>query len=153
MRLSDWDAMIAELGARGHCIKESGAFLLANIDGDPRLISRVVYFDDLDPKCLKGGIHFDGRAYSKLWDVCKNEKCKVVGDVHTHPGTQVRQSIIDAANPMIAQKGHIALILPDLGCHSIARYEVGIHRYDGGNWTSWTGREAKKRISLRRRFP
>ena len=48
MRRADWDAMIAELGRRGRAA-ESGAFLLADRDGDRRTVTRVVYLDDLDP--------------------------------------------------------------------------------------------------------
>ena len=68
MRRSDWETMIIELRRRGHGRRESGAFLLADRDGAPTTVTRVVYLDDLDPNCLTGGISFDGLAYSKLWD-------------------------------------------------------------------------------------
>lgn len=150
MRRANWNALVAELGARGRGRSESGAFLLADRAGDRRLVNRVVYLDDLDPECLQGGIHFDGRAYSKLWDICDAEGRRVVADVHTHPGPDVRQSSIDAENPMVAQPGHIALIVPDLATRPIAPHEVGVHQYDGERWTTWMGTAAAKRLFVRR---
>lgn len=142
--------MIAELGDRGRGTREAGAFLLANGDGEPRTVTRVVYLDDLDPRCLTGGIEFDGLAYSKLWDLCEREKRHVVGDVHTHPGRVVRQSRTDAANPMIARRGHVAVIVPDFATERVHAQSVGVHRYDGAGWESWFGQDAAKRLSIRR---
>lgn len=150
MRQPDWDALVAELGARGHGRIESGAFLLADQRGDQRLVTRAVYYDDLDPQCLQGGIHFDGRAYSKLWELCRAEHRTVVGDVHTHPGKWVEQSGIDAGSPMVAQKGHVALIVPEFSRGPVAPQQVGVHRYDGREWTSWAGKEAAQRLFVRR---
>ena len=150
MRRADWDAMVAELGHRGGGARESGAFLLADRAGDRRTVTRVVYLDDLDPDCLTGGIEFDGLAYSKLWDICDDEKRVVNGDVHTHPGRSVHQSSIDSANPMVAADGHVSLIVPDFAMHPIVAGEVGIHRYDGRSWQTWTGHAAARRLFIRR---
>jgi proteasome lid subunit RPN8/RPN11 len=143
-----WGAVVTELGRRGGGWSESGAFLLADRGGDLRRVTRVVYLDDLDPQCLQGGIHFDGRAYSKLWDTCSAEKRVVVGDVHTHPGRCVEQSDLDAANPMVARDGHIALILPGLAIRPISAHEVGVYRYDGNGWQSWAGKAASRRLLI-----
>ena len=151
MRRSDWDAMIIELGRRGDGWRESGAFLLADRDGVPTTVTRVVYLDDLDPNCLTGGISFDGLAYSKLWDMCDAENRRVIGDVHTHPDTGVRQSSIDAANPMLAQAGHVALIVPHFATRPTKPGAVGVHCYDGERWQTWTGRQAEQRVLVRRR--
>lgn len=150
MRRRAWRAMLAELERRGHGSRESGAFLLADRSGDRRTVAQVVYLDDLDPGCLTGGIEFDGRAYSKLWDICDAEQRVVIGDVHTHPGQDVHQSGIDAENPMIAQRGHVALILPDFAVHAVQPHEVGVHRYDGRSWQTWTGEDAAHRLFIRR---
>lgn len=148
---SDWDAMIAELGRRGQGRRESGAFLLADRKGFQTAVTRVVYLDDLDPSCLTGAINFNGLAYSKLWDICDAEKRRVIGDIHTHPGAGVRQSRIDAANPMVAQAGHIALIVPHFAMRPTKPKAVGVHRYDGEGWESWTGKQAAHRLLVRRR--
>jgi proteasome lid subunit RPN8/RPN11 len=150
MRRSDWNTMIAELGRRGEGRRESGAFLLRDRNGDPRTVTRVVYLDDLDPNCLTGGIELHGLAYSKLWDICDAERRQVVGDVHTHPGPSVRQSAIDAANPMIAQAGHVAVIVPHLAQRPVSARDVGLHRYDGEGWQTWTGKAAARRLLIRR---
>jgi proteasome lid subunit RPN8/RPN11 len=150
MRRSEWDVMIAELGRRGEGRREAGAFLLADRDGAPTTVTRVVYLDDLDPNCLTGGITFDGLAYSKLWDICDAEHRRVIGDVHTHPGGGVRQSPIDAANPMLAQAGHVALIVPHFATSPTKPRAVGVHLYDGEGWHTWTGREAEHRLFVGR---
>lgn len=150
MRSSAWQAMIGELGQRGHGRTESGAFLLADRAGDRRTVTRVVYLDDLDPACLTGGIEFDGLAYSKLWDICDAEQRMVVGDAHTHPGPNVRQSRTDAQNPMVAQQGHVALIIPDFAVRPVQPREVGVHQYDGSAWQTWTGNHAARRLFIRR---
>lgn len=142
--------MVDELARRGRGTRESGAFLLGDRDGDRRTVTRIVYLDDLDPNCLTGGISFDGLAYSKLWDICDAEKKVVIGDVHTHPGRCVRQSEIDAKNPMLAQGGHVALIVPDYATRTIRADEVGVHRYDGHGWNTWTGSDAARRLFIRR---
>jgi proteasome lid subunit RPN8/RPN11 len=150
IRLTDWASMIGELGRRGGGSRESGAFLLADRSRDRRTVARIVYLDDLDPECLTGGISFNGLAYSKLWDTCDAEKRIVIGDVHTHPGPGVRQSSIDAENPMIAQSGHVALIIPCLATRAVRACEVGVHRYDGHGWQTWTGSAAEQRLFIRR---
>jgi proteasome lid subunit RPN8/RPN11 len=150
MRRGEWKAMVRELGRRGHGVRESGAFLLSDRKGDGRTVTQVIYFDDLDSDCLTGVIDFDGLAYSKLWDICDATQCRVIGDVHTHPGSSVQQSQVDAANPMIAQAGHLALIIPDFAAHSIKARDVGVHRYDGREWETWTGIGAGHRLFIRR---
>jgi proteasome lid subunit RPN8/RPN11 len=150
VRRTLWRGLISELGRRGRGERESGAFLLGRRDGDRRTVTRVVYLDDLDPGCLTGGISFDGLAYSKLWDICDDENLLVIGDVHTHPGRGVHQSSIDAENPMLASNGHVALIVPDLAMRPIEAHEVGIHRYDGKGWTTWTGEAAARHLFIRR---
>ena len=150
MRRAHWRDMGTELGRRGRGEREAGAFLLGERGGDRRTVTRVVYLDDLDPDCLTGGISFDGLAYSKLWDICDAEEKVVIGDVHTHPGRMVDQSDIDAANPMLAQEGHVALIVPDYSSRVAGADEVGVHRYDGEDWETWTGAEAARRLFIRR---
>jgi proteasome lid subunit RPN8/RPN11 len=150
MRRGRWNSMVTELGRRGSGTRESGAFLLANRSGDRSTVTRVIYLDDLDPACLTGGIEFDGLAYSKLWDICGAEQRVVIADVHTHPASQVHQSPIDAENPMVAQKGHVALIVPYYAMRAVQPGEVGVHRYDGRGWQTWTGKDAAQRLFIRR---
>jgi proteasome lid subunit RPN8/RPN11 len=150
MHRADWEAMIGELGRRGDGVREAGAFLLGDRQGDGRTITQVVYLDDLDPNCLTGGIEFDGLAYSKLWDICDATHRRVIGDVHTHPSRSILQSRTDANNPMVAQAGHVALIVPDFAVHPIRSDHVGVHRYDGDRWKTWTGKAAGRRLFIRR---
>lgn len=144
-----WRALVAELGRRGGGRSEAGAFLLGDRDDVRARVREVVYLDELDPGCLQGSICFDGRAYSRLWEICERTRRAVIADVHTHPGAWVGQSPTDQQNPMIALSGHLALILPDLAMHPISPKDVGLHEYRGAEgWHAWTGTEAARRIRI-----
>jgi hypothetical protein len=144
-----WRGMVAELGRRGGGHSEAGAFLLGDRDGDGTRVRQVVYLDELDPHCLQGSIRFEGRAYSRLWEICERERCTVLADVHTHPSPWVGQSPTDMENPMVALSGHLALILPDLAMHPVKPAEVGLHEYRGEDgWCAWTQAEAARRIKI-----
>jgi proteasome lid subunit RPN8/RPN11 len=142
--------MVTELGRRGLSGgREAGAFLLTPRDGDGMHVTRVLYLDDLDPTCLVGGIHFHGPGYSALATICEREQLQVVGDVHTHPGTWVGQSDVDRDNPMLALRGHLALILPTYATCPIDPYEIGIHEYRGEDgWHSSLGGDAAQLVRV-----
>lgn len=145
-----WDAMVVELGRRGlEGRREAGAFLLSPRDGDGTRVTGVVYLDDLDPNCLVGGIHFHGSGYSALATHCEREQLRVVADAHTHPGSWVSQSDIDRDNPMLALRGHLALILPHYATRRIDAHEVGIHEYRGEDgWHSSLGSDAAQLLRI-----
>ena len=146
-----WQEIMAELARRGLGGKrESGAFLLANLSGNENWIARVAYYDDLDPDCLKGHIHFRGLGYSKLWDFCEAENLRVIADVHTHPNSWVGQSCTDQRHPMIARRGHIALIVPAYATRPVSSLEVGVHIYQGDDgWKSCLGSKASVALKIR----
>ncbi|MGE3467242.1 MAG: hypothetical protein AB7J13_09940 [Pyrinomonadaceae bacterium] len=140
-----WNAGVAELRRRtGGGLHESGAFLLGTIEGGRRRIERFAYYDDLDPHSLDSGIvTFDGAGYGPLWQMCRDEGLTVVADIHVHPGV-ARQSPSDRANPMIAKKGHIALIAPDFAAGDCMPGDLGAYEYQGDhNWSFRTGAEAE----------
>src|SRR5258708_5759082 len=96
-----WNDLVAELGRRGGGFREAGAFLLARANGHrPTTVKRAVYFDDVDPNCLTGGISMRSAGFDALWRICIAEDLRVIADVHTHPGGLVQQSVLDMANPM-----------------------------------------------------
>lgn len=143
--------MFEELGRRASGRRESGAFLLSPRRGDGRTVSRLAYYDDLDPGSLRGGIRVAATAFARLWDLCDVQATRVVGDVHTHPGSHVRQSSLDRANPMVARRGHVALIVPDLAARVVRAREVGVHVYDGvADWEASYGVDAGRRIYIGR---
>ena len=117
--------------------RESGAFLLGyKLKGRGRIVDFILY-DDLDPHALDTGIvHFDGRYFGALWDICKRRGLSVIADVHVHPGGS-GQSTSDQAHPMISRAGHIALILPDFARTPVEPSAIGIYRYLGNKrWHS-----------------
>jgi hypothetical protein len=126
-----WRQLLAGLRARGRGVHESGAFLLGDRDPRRARISMFVLYDDLDPQCLDTGIvHFDGRHYGRLWEICSATGLTVVADVHTHPAGSW-QSDSDQAHPMIACAGHFALIVPRFAKAPVRLGDVGVHRYLG----------------------
>lgn len=125
-----WKRLLAELAQRGGGRRESGAFLLADRDGVH--VRAVAYYDDLDADCLTGGISFASSGFTQLWRICEQQGLTVVADVHTHPREWVMQSKIDATNPMIARRGHVAIIVPNYG-HAESIAECGVHIYLGSH--------------------
>lgn len=127
-----WRKLLRGLRASGRGFsRESGAFLLGTVDGRARRISDFVLYDALDPQCLDTGIvRFDGRHFGALWDLCRRRSVSVVADVHTHP-EGAWQSPSDQHHPMIAQAGHIALILPRFAASPVKHRTIGTYRYLG----------------------
>jgi hypothetical protein len=90
----------------------------------------------------EGYVHFDGRYYGRLWEICAQESLSVVADVHTHP-YEPGQSHSDKTHPMISIPGHIALIVPNFAQGRITAEDVGVYIYCGGyRWTAHRGRRA-----------
>lgn len=133
-----WRRLCSALRQRGReHTRESGAFLLGRLEPDGRRhITEFVLYDDLDPMSLDSGIvHFDGRHFGALWAHCKARGLAVVADIHVHPGT-ADQSDSDRGHPMISQRGHIALILPNFAAPPVSRTRLGIYKYQGAKqWT------------------
>lgn len=128
-----WHRLVVALRQRGRGrTRESGAFLLGRLQADGRRrVTHFVLYDDLDPACLDSGIvRFDGRHFGALWALCKAHDVAVVADIHVHPGA-ADQSDSDRAHPMISQRGHIALILPNFAASPLRRARVGMYKYQG----------------------
>jgi proteasome lid subunit RPN8/RPN11 len=126
-----WWHLVRKLRERGRAAtRESGAFLLGTrVDGRARIVDFVLY-DDLDPHCLDTGIvRFDGRYYAALWTYVERTGRSVVADVHVHPG-EALQSESDRKHPMIAQAGHVALILPRFGRPPMTPSNARAYRFE-----------------------
>jgi len=142
-----WRRLVKELARRGAGRRESGAFLLARTDRRSRRIAAVVYFDEIDPDALNGAISIRGHTFTKLWSICSRRGMRVIGDIHTHPGSGVGQSSIDAANPMVAQRGHIAVIVPHFAQRDAVPRHAGVHVYEGARrWRSHFGEDAARAL-------
>jgi proteasome lid subunit RPN8/RPN11 len=140
---------MAELARRGRGERESGAFLMARTGRSRRRVAMVIFFDDLDADALNGAVSIRGEAFGHLWEICEQRSMRVIADVHTHPGSGVAQSSIDAANPMIARRGHVGMIVPHFAQGSRHPRHIGFHTYNGDRtWTSVFGDQAG--VALRR---
>ncbi len=133
-----WRQIVGELDRRGQRRHEAGAFLLGTSLDGRRTITDAVYYDELDQAAYDSGVCvLYSNAFAKLWAVCRARGCSVVADVHTHAGRGF-QSFSDQTNPMIARKGHIALIVPDFARWPIALDRLGIYEYCGDH--AWIDR-------------
>lgn len=125
-----WKAGTTELQRRTHGQRESGAFLLGR-KGKPCVIEQFVFYDDVDPHALDTGmVIIDGRRLGDLWSLCRSSGLEVIADIHVHPG-HFTQSASDQTNPIMAEIGHIAIILPDFATGSNFPKEIGIYQYLG----------------------
>jgi hypothetical protein len=146
-----WRQLLEKLRERGRGVRESGAFLLGRGRGAERIATRIVLYDDLDPNCLNEGyVHFDGRYYGRLWEICSAESLSVVADVHTHPYGP-GQSPSDKAHPMVSIPGHIALIVPNFAQELLEAADIGVYVYRGRyRWTAYRGRDATRVLDIER---
>jgi proteasome lid subunit RPN8/RPN11 len=125
-----WRDLLHGLRERGGRRRESGAFLLGP-KGEPRLVSSIVFYDEVDSAAFDTGIIvIDGGRMAELWRICRERGSLVVADVHTHPGG-AGQSESDRMHPMIAEPGHVAMILPNFAAEPVILKEIGLYRYLG----------------------
>jgi hypothetical protein len=126
-----WLAGCEELKRRSEGYRESGAFLLGHIVKGTREILEFLYYDDIDETCFANGIvEFDGRKLGRVWKHCRERSLQVVADVHVHPDG-FGQSPSDKHNPIIAETGHFALILPHYAAGGVLPGSIGVYEYLG----------------------
>lgn len=144
-----WVDLVTDLRSRGAGKRESGAFLLGRIDGSARQVDSWVPYDILDPAALLNGyVRLGTQAFTALWARCAELGKVVVADVHTHP-LGPRQSQSDRANPMIAQAGHIAMIIPNFAQGAVLPGSISVNIYHGDKkWSSYFGRDAEILVRL-----
>jgi hypothetical protein len=140
-----WNAGVLELRQRAGGRRESGAFLLGS-NNKSRRIEEFVFYDDIDPNSLDTGIiKIDGRHLGDLWTHCRKTGHTVVADVHVHPGG-FQQSASDKANPIMAEVGHIAIILPQYATRPASPGTIGMYQYLGSR--KWRDRSAERPPAL-----
>jgi proteasome lid subunit RPN8/RPN11 len=144
-----WRRLLAQLRKRGGGHRESGAFLLGKPGGNR--VTRFLCYDDLDEAALEAGIiTVHAAGFVRLWEICQRENLRVFADVHTHPSTWTGQSESDRRHPMIAQAGHLALILPDFAKRN--RRTLGgasVYEYLGNyQWKTWPAKSGPIEITL-----
>lgn len=144
-----WKTLLQGLRVRGGGHRESGAFLLGPKIG-PRRVTTIVFYDQIDPRAFDTGIVIiEGGSMARLWRLCRERGERVVADVHTHPGG-ADQSEADRMHPMIAESGHLALILPRFAAAPVRFEEIGFYRYLGNfRWTRLVPTYLRPTLSIR----
>lgn len=149
IKRSLWANLVTDLRMRGGGKRESGAFMLGRIEGAVRQVDSWVPYDLLDSAALSNGyVRLGTQAFTALWARCAELGKVVVADVHTHP-LGPRQSQSDRANPMIAQAGHVALIIPNFAQGAVLPNSISVNIYHGAKrWSSYIGRDAELLVRL-----
>lgn len=144
-----WETLLAELCRRTEGHHESGAFLLGLADDKGRRVTQIVYYDDLDPNAYESGVVImHAPSFGKLWDLCRESKLSVVADIHIHP-EEAFQSFSDRDNPMIAQRGHLALIVPNFACAPMRLETLGFFEYQGAHrWRDLSGKRITRFLNI-----
>ncbi len=144
-----WMRLLRQLRKRGGGYRESGAFLLGKTGS--RRVRKFLCYDDLDENALDSGIvMIHAMGFVRLWNICQRENLRVLADVHTHPASWIEQSESDRTHPMVAQPGHIALILPNYAKPNRKRLSgAAVYEYLGDhNWKPWPTKSAPIKISI-----
>jgi len=144
-----WTDLIAHLRQQGGGVRESGAFLLGHKTDTGRVVTRFLPYEQLQADALQGDyVQLEAASFAKLWEVCRAEGMSVVADVHTHPAGS-GQSRSDRANPMVAVRGHIALIVPRFATGNPRPRDIGLYVYEGNHqWASYAHSDVERLLRL-----
>lgn len=144
-----WRTLLAELCRRTEGHHESGAFLLGRVHDNGRTIEQVAYYDDLDANAYESGVVvMHAPSFGRLWELCRCSKLSVVADIHVHP-EEAFQSFSDRNNPMIAQRGHMALIVPDFAKPPVRLESLGFFEYLGEHrWRNLSGKRITRFLHI-----
>jgi len=132
--------MLRALRERGQGRRESGGFLLGRTVDGQRFVTDFIAYDDIDPNALQGIIVFDASKMDALWTHLERAGLEVVADVHTHPAG-FGQSRTDQDHPMIPQRGHLAMIIPNFADRDYKPGQIGLYEYQGRD--GWRDHSAK----------
>ncbi len=144
-----WAEMMAHLRAQGAGVRESGAFLLGHKTDAGRVVQSFMPYEQLQPDAFSNDyVSLKADSFAKLWEFCRTTDMTVVADVHTHPFGP-GQSRSDRTNPMVALKGHIALIVPRFAKGNPSPRDLGLYVYQGNHqWLSHSGSAAGHLVRL-----
>ena len=135
-----WTDLLEHLRPGYAGVRESGAFLLGHKADARRVTTRFLPYEQLQADALHDDyVSLTAASFTKLWDLCRAESLSVVADVHTHR-LGSGQSRSDRVNPMVALKGHIALIVPRFAQGSVRLQDMGMYVYEGNHtWAAYSG--------------
>lgn len=144
-----WAELLSHLRMQGAGVRESGAFLLGHKAEGRRVVTRFLPYEHLQADALHDDyVSMSAASFSKLWDLCRAEGVSVVADVHTHR-LGAGQSRSDRSNPMVAVRGHVALIVPRFAQGNIHLRELGMYVYEGSHmWTAYSGSDVGRLLRL-----
>jgi proteasome lid subunit RPN8/RPN11 len=146
-----WAKAVRDLRTRGAGVRESGVFLLGALDSAYPRISSYLCYDDVDSDAYQfGAIAFHASGCAALWKHCRENKVRLLIDVHTHPSSDVRQSSIDIRHPTLPVMGHTAMIVPRYANTPWWSLKAaGVYEYCGGfKWRTHSPSAPDRRVKL-----
>ncbi|WP_115559842.1 hypothetical protein [Xanthomonas arboricola] len=151
LRQGLWEELLTHLRRQGGGVRESGAFLLGKKTEALRTVTAFLPYEQLQVDALHNDyVSLNAASFAKLWELCGRKGLSVVADVHTHR-FGAGQSRSDRENPMIALRGHVALIVPNFAQGGGGPQGVGMYVYQGSpRWSSHSGSDIAQRIRLTR---
>lgn len=149
LRQGLWEELLAHLRHQGGGVRESGAFLLGHKAEVTRIVTAFLPYEQLQADALHDDyVSLNAASFAKLWELCDKKGLSVVADVHTHR-FDAGQSNSDRENPMVALRGHVALIVPNFAREGRGLQGVGLYVYEGSHrWSSHSGSDMAQRIRL-----
>lgn len=144
-----WTELLSHLRLQGAGIRESGAFLLGQKAEAHRVMMCFLPYEHLQADALHDDyVSLSAASFAKLWDLCRTEGLGVVADVHTHR-LEAGQSHSDRANPIVALKGHIAIIVPRFAQGNVRLQDLGMYVYEGNHtWAAYSGFDVGRLLRL-----
>jgi proteasome lid subunit RPN8/RPN11 len=144
-----WTNLMTHLRRQGGGVRESGAFILGHKTDAGRVATRFLPYEQLQADALQGDyVQLEAASFAKLWEVCRADGLSVVADVHTHPAGP-GQSRSDRTNPMVALKGHIAVIVPRFATGNPRPRDLGLYVYEGNHrWASYSRSDVERLLRL-----
>lgn len=148
-----WAGLLHHLREQGAGVRESGAFLLGRKDNGKRVATAFLPYEQLQADALNDDyVSLSADSFARLWALCRERHLSVVADIHTHrfgPG----QSRSDRANPMVAQPGHVAFIVPHFAQGVVRLQDLGMYVYLGDHrWSAHAGAAVARRVRLSPNF-
>jgi hypothetical protein len=104
------------------------------IDGSAAAITRVVVPEQNSIRNESGvGYFVEQQALFQLSQFLRNEKLRLIAQVHSHP-TEAYHSDTDDRYAIVTEEGGFSLVVPDFARHPMALDICAIYRLMRGSW-------------------
>lgn len=94
-------------------------------------------------------VHIEGRELQRIQLDNYARKERSVVQLHTHPGEDVRMSLLDRKWEVVRHVGALSIIVPFYGTHGLDAFRgVNVYERDIDEWRLWSRREVEDRLVI-----